>query len=141
MYNQKINNETLVKLEDLKKFYHSKNNRKWLKQAMDRKIVPLRASPHLAQICGHLIGDGYLRLTIKTGGLLKFFGTSSKLKDIAKIYEKLFNKKIKLVKRRRAWDKGYKLEFTDINRAYELSRDQIKAFGTYVFDMFDMGRQ
>lgn len=109
--NQKENNEILVSLKYLKKIYHLKNHRKWLKIAIERKIVPFRASPQLTQICGHLIGDGYLRLTKKAGGRLKFFGNPSKLKEIAKIYEKLFNKKIKLVERDNG--PGYKLEFAD----------------------------
>lgn len=113
MYNQKINNEILVDLEDLKGIYSSKNCEKYLKAAIERKIVPLKASPELAQICGHLIGDGYLRIskTKNNGGSVRFFGEPEKLTKIAEIYEKLSNRKINLI--RKYAREGFQLDVVD----------------------------
>ena len=67
------------------------------------------ATPGLSQICGHLIGDGYLGLTKINGGMIKFYGEKSKLESISKIYYSLFNKKLKLV-----IERGYfRLETSD----------------------------
>jgi intein/homing endonuclease len=113
MNNQKMNCKILVTVKDLEGIYYSKNTSKWIDIAVKRKIVPLRPSSKLAQLCGHLIGDGCLRIVPMAGGQIKFFGQIQKLMKINKIYKKLFNKKMSLVERERKNDEGYRLETTD----------------------------
>lgn len=96
-----MNENVLVTLEDLKGIYKNNNCKKFLKYALERKIVPLKASPELAQICGHLIGDGYLRISKinKNGCAVRFFGEPDKLIKIAKIYEVISGTEINLIKK------------------------------------------
>jgi intein/homing endonuclease len=106
------NQQILVKISDLEKSYRRYKPAKYIQNSLDSKLLPLIASPQLAQLCGHLIGDGNLRITNKAGGQIKFYGKVDKLLKIQKVYFSLFNKKIKLVERERESDPGYRLETT-----------------------------
>ncbi|HLC60454.1 MAG TPA: hypothetical protein VJJ52_03415 [Candidatus Nanoarchaeia archaeon] len=108
-----MNENILVTLEDLKGIYKNNNCKKFLKYALERKIIPLKASPELAQICGHLIGDGHLRIskTKNNGGTVRFFGEPEKLTEIAKIYEKISGRRINLI--RKYSREGFQLDVVD----------------------------
>lgn len=120
-------NQILLQREFLNELYPTKNNKRWILAAEKRNFLPLLASPELAQICGHLMGDGYLRVTKKVGGRVKFFGDSAKLKKLAKLYQLLFKRHIPLVKRKRSNFPGYKLEITDSVVARCLSKIGVPA--------------
>src|SRR3989344_1178038 len=67
---------TLVNFSELDKFYKLRNQSK--DKIKERNILPLKATPLLANLCGHLIGDGTLRLTTNSGQV-KFYGGVEKL--------------------------------------------------------------
>jgi len=101
---------TLLTFSDLKKEYRN-HNRDWMLQdAQKRKLFPLRPSAPLAQLCGHLMGDGYLRVTKRVGGHINFCGPKEKLEDIARIYRRLFRKQLSV---RSVHGHYFRIETTD----------------------------
>jgi len=74
-----------------------------LKKLKERKVIPLFPSKELAELCGHLMGDGslhYLKEKNK-GAKIRFYGSDYKLKKIQEIYLKLFNEKPKIFIRKK----------------------------------------
>ena len=105
---------TLVNFSELDKFYKLRNQSK--DKIKERNILPLKATPLLANLCGHLIGDGTLRLTTNSGQV-KFYGSVEKLNGLAYDYSSIFNNKIKIYPRLGEKYSGYMLKCSDTNAA------------------------
>lgn len=112
-------------------------NRLSQRRLIQRNILPLTPTPLLANLCGHLIGDGSLKLTNKNQGSIRFYGTEEKLNQIAKDYTSLFGKKVSLTKRVRKNDPGVKIMFSDTNIARILAHIGIPA-GDKVLSAFQV---
>lgn len=108
-----ISKKYLVTIEDIKMRYNLSQSSK--EKLSKRKILPLKKSWLLANICAHLIGDGSIKFRNKNQGALRFYGELEKLVSIQKDFEKLFGKKPKLVKRKRPFETGFKIDQTDTN--------------------------
>ncbi len=119
--NQKNNNEDIerpmvAEFEQIQQSYCLSNLSQ--ERLQEKSILPLRASPVLASLCGHLIGDGSLKLTNKNQGSIRFYGKKEKLLSIAQDYQSLFGRKVELTKRKRNKEKEeFKILFYDTHIA------------------------
>ncbi len=102
--------EVLIKRKDLEVIFNYESS---INNLLGRKVIPLHKTPLLANLCGHLIGDGGLQLRKNNEGHVRFYGTKEKLLKISDDYSIIFNKKVSLRKRQRSFDKGYMLAFAD----------------------------
>ena len=103
----------LATIEDIKEKYSLNHSSK--ERLNERKFLPLKPSPLLANICAHLIGDGSIKFRNKNQGAIRFYGELEKLVRIQEDFEKLFGKKPKLLKRKRPSETGFKIDQTDTN--------------------------
>jgi len=74
-------------------YKHKKYGRDSWEKFEKSGIIPLNPSPLLANLVGHLIGDGSISGKVDIG-CLRFYGTKEKLDGIEKDMLKLFNTKI-----------------------------------------------
>lgn len=81
----------------------------YLMEAKRRGILPLKKSPPLASLCGHLLGDGGIKGDLTQ---VRFYGSKNKLNSISKDYYKLFKKYPKIIKTERT-GKSYKITIPD----------------------------
>lgn len=78
----------IVSLQDLEQSY-IKLQKKQIELAMSNRWVPLYTSETLANIIGHVMGDGSIVFDRRTGGVLRFYGSYEKLNSIKKDLKKL----------------------------------------------------
>ncbi len=113
---ENIERTVVANFENIKQSYGLSNLSQ--RRLKDKCVLPLRASPVLACLCAHLIGDGSLKLTNKNQGSIRFYGKKEKLLSIAQDYQLIFGREVLLTRRKRSKEKEeFKILFYDTHMA------------------------